>query len=83
MRYFQRALLLSLHSLIFLILSGIATGLSWLYYFQALQTGLASSAAALDKTSLIIMLLLAMLFLGEPLQASDRGVGGECYPAAS
>ncbi len=53
---------------LFLTLSGIATGLSWLCHFQALHIGLASSVAAIDKSSLAMTLLLAMLFLGEPLQ---------------
>lgn len=52
---------------IFLILSGIATGLSWLCYFAALQKGPASVVASIDKTSLAMVLVLAALFLGEPL----------------
>lgn len=51
----------------FLILSGVATGLSWLCYFAALQQGPASVVVPIDKTSLAMVLLLAALFLGEPL----------------
>ncbi|HSA62698.1 MAG TPA: EamA family transporter [Nitrospiraceae bacterium] len=60
---------ISRRSLTFLVLSGLATGLSWLCYFQALQTGLASAVASLDKTSLVMTLILAMMVLGEPFQA--------------
>ena len=56
-------------TLLFLLLSGIATGLSWLCYFKALQLGKASLVAPLDKSSLVMTLLLAAIFLGEPLHA--------------
>ena len=58
---------LSSRTLVFLVLSGIATGLSWLAYFRALQAGPAPGVAALDKLSLPLTLVLAVLFLGEPL----------------
>jgi transporter family protein len=58
---------LSSRTLTFLVLSGIATGLSWLCYFRALQLGPAGPVAALDKSSLILVVLFAALFLGEPL----------------
>lgn len=51
----------------FLILSGIATGLSWLCYFRALQLGEASRVAPVDKLSVIFTILLAALFLREKL----------------
>ena len=54
-------------SWIFLILSGVATGLSWLFYFAALQRGPASVVAPIDKTSLAMVIVLAALFLNEPL----------------
>jgi transporter family protein len=54
-------------SWIFLVLSGIATGLSWLCYFRALQLGPASSVAPVDKLSVVIVIVCAWLFLGEPL----------------
>lgn len=52
---------------IFLILSGIATGLSWLFYFKALQIGEASKVAPLDKMSVVFTILLSFLILKEPL----------------
>jgi transporter family protein len=54
-------------SLLFLILSGIATGLSWLCYFRALQTGPASLVAPIDKFSIIFAVILSIIFLGESL----------------
>lgn len=51
----------------FLILSGIATGLSWLFYFKALQTGDASRVAPVDKLSVVITIILAFLILKEPV----------------
>lgn len=54
-------------SLLFLVLSGIATGLSWLCYYRALQMGPASAVAPLDKLSVVFVIVLAALFLGEPL----------------
>ncbi|MDX2002266.1 MAG: EamA family transporter [Chitinophagales bacterium] len=58
---------LSRHSLIFLIVSGIATGLSWLFYFKALQLGNVSQVAVIDKLSVVMTIILAMSFLGEVL----------------
>src|SRR5271156_7209737 len=52
---------------IFLILSGIATGLSWLCYFRALQIGEASQVAPVDKLSVVIAIALAAIFLHEHL----------------
>lgn len=53
-------------SFVFLVLSGIATGLSWLCYYRALQLGPASKVAPVDKLSVALVILLAILFLGEP-----------------
>ena len=58
---------LSRQTMIFLVLSGIATGLSWLFYFRALQIGDASLVAPIDKSSLALILVLSVIFLGEPL----------------
>lgn len=58
---------LSRQTWLFLILSGVTTGLSWLSYFAALQKGPASVVAPIDKTSLAMVIVLAALFLGEPL----------------
>src|SRR6202142_1469899 len=60
---------------IFLILSGLATGLSWLCYFRALQLGEASRVAPIDKLSVAFVILFAALFLGERLTLV-RGAGG-------
>jgi transporter family protein len=51
----------------FLILSGVATGLSWLFYFKALQMGDASKVAPIDKLSVIFTILLSFLILREPV----------------
>jgi bacterial/archaeal transporter family protein len=60
---------------LFLVLSGLATGLSWLCYFRALQAGPASRVAPIDKLSVALVILLAAVFLGERLTWS-KGVGG-------
>ena len=52
---------------LFLALSGIATGSSWLCYFRALQAGEASRVAPLDKLSVVFVILIAAVFLGERL----------------
>ena len=58
---------ISRRSWVFLILSGICTGLSWLCYFRALQIGPASSVAPVDKLSVVFVILGAWFFLGEHL----------------
>ena len=63
-------------SWLFLILSGVMTGLSWICYFAALQKGPASVVAPIDKTSLAMVLVLAALFLGEPLTWKTALGGG-------
>ena len=50
-----------------LVLSAIATGLSWLFYYRALQLGSASRVAPIDKLSIIFVIVLSVLFLGESL----------------
>lgn len=52
-------------SWLFLILSGLATGASWLCYYKALQTGPASRVVSIDKLSVVITLVLAFVFLHE------------------
>ena len=52
---------------LFLALSGLATGLSWLCYFRALQLGEASRVAPIDKLSVVFVIVLAAIFLREPL----------------
>lgn len=56
---------ISIRSLVFLILSGCATGASWLCYFKALQLGDVNKVAPIDKSSTILTIILAFLFLGE------------------
>jgi len=56
---------ISRFSFIFLILSGIATGLSWLFYFRALQLGEASRVSPIDKLSLVLTIILAAIILKE------------------
>ena len=56
---------ISRRSWIFLILSGLATGASWLFYYRALQLGEVSKVAPIDKMSIVITLVLAFLFLHE------------------
>lgn len=58
---------LSKFNLIFLTLSGVATGLSWLFYFKALQIGKVSQVAAVDKLSVAIAIILSILFFKETL----------------
>lgn len=55
----------SRHTLIFLFLSAIATGLSWLFYYRALQLGEASRVAPIDKLSVALAVAMAFVFLGE------------------
>ena len=63
-------------SWLFLVLSGVATGLSWLCYFRALQMGPASSVAPVDKLSVVIVIVFAALFLGETLTPLKMVGGG-------
>jgi transporter family protein len=63
----QRPDQLSMKGLLFLLLSGIATGLSWLCYYRALQLAPASRVAPIDKLSVVLVVLFAVTFLGEPL----------------
>ncbi len=56
---------LSRRTLMFLVLSGLATGLSWVCYFRALQLGEASRVAPVDKLSVVFVIVFASVFLGE------------------
>lgn len=58
---------LSPNTVLFLVLSGLATGASWLLYFRALQLGDAALVAGVDKFSLALIVILSAVFLGEPL----------------
>ena len=61
---------LSRFSLLFLVLSGVVTGLSWLFYFRALQLGEASQVSPIDKLSLVITIILAAVILKEKVSLS-------------
>ena len=58
---------LSRNNWLFLTLSAVATGLSWLFYFKALQLGKVSQVSAIDKGSIVFTILLSFLFLKEPM----------------
>ncbi|MEO6330597.1 MAG: EamA family transporter [Ginsengibacter sp.] len=58
---------LSKNNWIFLTLSAFATGLSWIFYYKALQLGKASEVSAIDKGSIVFTILLSFIFLKEPL----------------
>jgi len=65
----------SQRSWLFLVLSGLATGASWLFFFRALQVGQASRVVPIDKLSVVITMILAFAFLGETVDAKAI-VGG-------
>jgi transporter family protein len=69
-------------TLLFLCLSGIATGLSWICYFRALQLGEASRVAPVDKLSVVFAIILAGIFLRERL-TWQHAVGGTLIVAGS
>ena len=66
---------ISQKSWLFLILSGCATGLSWLFYYRALQLGEASKVVPIDKLSVVISMVLAFFILGEAMNAKTI-IGG-------
>ena len=78
----QRPDSLSTKGVLFLVLSGVATGLSWLCYYRALQTGPASRVAPIDKLSVIFVVLFAVFFLGERL-TWKVGLGGALIAAGA
>jgi transporter family protein len=61
----QEFSLVSARGLLFLVLSGLATGASWLCYYHALKIGNASQVAPVDKLSVVLVIIFAFLFLGE------------------
>lgn len=64
-------LALSSKTLVFLVLSGLATGASWVCYFRALKLGDASKVAPIDKLSVVLVAVFAVLFLGERPSPKD------------
>ena len=71
----REVLALGHRNLLFLVLSGIATGLSWLCYYRALQTGEASKVIPIDKFSLVIGMILAFVVLRESVSVKTI-IGG-------
>lgn len=69
-------------SWLFLILSGMCTGMSWLCYFRALQLGPASSVAPVDKLSVVLVIMGAWVFLGERISLM-KAVGGSLITAGA
>ena len=65
---------LSERTWVFLVLSGLSTGLSWICYFRALQIGDVNKVAPIDKSSTVLTMLLSFLLLGDPVTAI--GIGG-------
>ena len=66
---------LSKANLLFLILSGLATGLSWIFYFKALEIGNASKVAPIDKLSVVFVMILSFFFLNEQMDAKTIAGG--------
>ena len=65
---------ISTRSWVFLVLSGLATGASWLFFFRALQIGDASRVVPVDKFSVVIVMVMAFMFLGETV--TTKGIIG-------
>ena len=61
----------------FLLFSGVATGLSWIFYFRALQAGKVSQVAPVDKLSVALAIILSVIFLGETI--SWKSVAGAAF----
>jgi transporter family protein len=73
---------LTKQNLIFLVLSGIATGLSWIFYFKALQLGKISQVAPVDKLSVALAIIFSIVFLGETLTLKTA-IGAICIIAGT
>ena len=65
-------------TLIFLVLSGLATGASWLCYFKALRLGDVNKVATIDKSSTVLTMILAFIFLGEKITPADFYINRCC-----
>ncbi|MFH1398668.1 MAG: EamA family transporter [Candidatus Woesearchaeota archaeon] len=68
------AIIINSKAMTFIILSGVAGALSWLFYFLALKTGKVSQVAPIDRLSVVFAIILALLFLGEKL-TFKQGIG--------
>ncbi len=71
----NQIMMMSVKTLIFLILSGLATGASWLCYFRALQLGDVSRVVPIDKSSTVLTILMSILLLGETDQLAEKLIG--------
>jgi bacterial/archaeal transporter family protein len=73
---FQPIVTIAGRTYLFLALSGLCTGASWVCYFRALQTGDAARVAPIDKLSVVLVALFGVIFLSEPLNARNwAGIG--------
>ena len=70
-RQYQPLASISLRTYVFLGLSGLATGASWLYYFRALKLGDAARVAPIDKLSIVLVAVFGVAFLGERLSLAN------------
>lgn len=66
----------SLQNILFLVLSGITTSLSWVFYYRAMKEGQVSYVASIDKASIVVTLLLSFVLLKEPVTAKVLLGGG-------
>jgi len=73
---------LTRQNMIFLALSGVATGLSWIFYFRALQLGKISQVAPIDKLSVALAIVFSIAFLGETLTLKTA-IGAICIIAGT
>ncbi len=73
---------LTKQNIIFLVLSGVATGLSWIFYFKALQLGKISQVAPIDKLSVALAIVFSVIFLGETLTLKTA-IGAICIIAGT
>ncbi len=73
---------LSKQNIFFLVISGIATGLSWIFYFKALQAGNVSQVAPVDKLSVALTIVLSVIFLHETLTVKTA-IGALCIIAGT
>ena len=70
-RQFQNPADISMRTYLFLLLSGLGTGASWLCYFRALKLGDAAQVAPIDKLSVVLVAVFGVIFLGERLTAAN------------
>ena len=69
-------------NLMFLVFSGLTTGLSWLFYFKALETGAVSKVVPIDKLSIVFVMILSFLILKEPMDTKTI-IGGMLIAAGA